>query len=168
MRRSFLGEDHPSVAVSLYNLARLRYSEGNSAEAEALVTQALAVQRQRLRPEHPDISDSLCLLGRIRIVAGTAAEAERDLRQALTIRREAAPNHWRTAEAESVLGECLVKQGRFDEAEPLLEHSYPTIRERRGPAGADTRAALQRLVEYYDRSGRSGGDEYRALLKPGG
>ncbi|HEY3246049.1 MAG TPA: serine/threonine-protein kinase [Phycisphaerae bacterium] len=168
MRRGFLGEDHPALAQSLYRLAALGFAQGDAVRAEARCSEALALQRPRLRERHPEIADSLCLLGRIRLVAGSAAEAEHDLRDALAIRREAIPNHWRTAEAESVLGECLIKQGRFDEAEPLLLRSYPIIRERRGAASPDTRAAVQRLVECYDGSGKSGGDEYRALLKAGG
>jgi hypothetical protein len=48
--------------------------------------------------------------------------------------------------ARNVLGGCLLGQERFDEAEPLLTHSYQELLARLGPADANTGNALSRLV----------------------
>ncbi|WP_229453778.1 tetratricopeptide repeat protein [Nostoc sp. CHAB 5715] len=42
-----LGDEHPSVATSLNNLASLYFSQGRYSEAEPLLIQALALLRQR-------------------------------------------------------------------------------------------------------------------------
>jgi len=53
LTKRLLGESHPSVATSLNNLAGLYYSQGRYAEAEPLLTQALAIVEQQLGVDHP-------------------------------------------------------------------------------------------------------------------
>jgi tetratricopeptide (TPR) repeat protein len=48
-----LGENHPSVATSLNNLAFLYESQGRYKEAEPLYLQALAIAEQALGENHP-------------------------------------------------------------------------------------------------------------------
>ena len=49
------------------------------------------------------------------------------------------------AQANSVLGECLLKQDRLDEAAPLLLESTPIIERTYGPHHKRTLAAKRRL-----------------------
>ncbi|HEY3246090.1 MAG TPA: tetratricopeptide repeat protein, partial [Phycisphaerae bacterium] len=165
MRRRFLGEEHPSFALSLYGLARLCRAEGDLTEADRLCKQGLDLQRQSLREGHPDMADSLCLLGRIGIASGALVDAEGNLREALAIRSAAMPAHWRTAEAEGLLVECLVRQGRLDDAERRLLQSHKVISEQCVPGGKSVREAVQRLVDLYQAWGKPDkAEDYRSLL----
>jgi tetratricopeptide (TPR) repeat protein len=49
-----LRERHPAVALSLNNLAVLRYNQTRFAEAEPLLLQALEMRQQVLGNAHPD------------------------------------------------------------------------------------------------------------------
>ena len=53
MSQRLLGENHPSVAISLNNLAKLYDSQGKYEEAEPLYLQALAIAEQALGENHP-------------------------------------------------------------------------------------------------------------------
>ena len=54
LSRKLLGEDHPSVATSLNNLAALYYGQGRYKEAEPLYVQAIAILFNRLGQDHPN------------------------------------------------------------------------------------------------------------------
>jgi hypothetical protein len=48
-----LGEAHPAVASSLFNLGALRYNQGRYSEALALLLQAQPIYLSKLGPGHP-------------------------------------------------------------------------------------------------------------------
>ena len=53
LRQSLLGEDHPDVAVSLYNLAALYDNQFRFKEAETLFKKSFSLFKKTLGPEHP-------------------------------------------------------------------------------------------------------------------
>ncbi len=88
------------------------------------------------------------LVGSIRLARGAAAEAEPLLRQGLEVLQTAlSETHWRTAEAQSLLGECLAARGKTAEARPLLTAGYETLAKTRGADHRKTVAARQRLAK---------------------
>jgi tetratricopeptide (TPR) repeat protein len=74
--RERLGEEHPSVASSLNNLAGLYDSQGRYAKAEPLYLQALELRKRLLGTEHPNVASSLsdANLGGTRIDTQTKLE----------------------------------------------------------------------------------------------
>ena len=62
--------------------------------------------------------------GRSRLAAGDWSTAEAPLRQALAIREAEIPQHWRTAEARSLLGGTLMGEKRTAAAASLLRSGY--------------------------------------------
>ncbi|MEH2226973.1 tetratricopeptide repeat protein, partial [Nostoc sp.] len=54
MRKRLLGDEHPSVATSLNNLAGLYDSQGRYSDAEPLYIEALAIAEKRLGANHPN------------------------------------------------------------------------------------------------------------------
>jgi serine/threonine protein kinase len=58
------------------------------------------------------------------------------------------------ANAESVLGACLAGQGRLEEAEPLLVRGYQVQRRDLTVGNHNTIAAAQRLITFYETTGR--------------
>src|SRR2546430_12397121 len=53
-----VGPDHPSVAVSLNNLALLYDTQGQYAQAEPLYKRSLAIAEKALGPDHPAVANS--------------------------------------------------------------------------------------------------------------
>jgi tetratricopeptide (TPR) repeat protein len=53
LRKRLLGEEHPSVATTLNNLAYLYDSQGRYAQAEPLYLQALEIAERQLGVNHP-------------------------------------------------------------------------------------------------------------------
>jgi tetratricopeptide (TPR) repeat protein len=84
---------------------------------------------------------------------GRCAEAEPHLREAVEIAQaKYPPGHPSITAAQSSLGECLVRQKRYADAEPLLRAAAER------PAGArpePNTQALQRLVDLYSAWGKS-------------
>jgi CHAT domain-containing protein len=59
MNKRLLGEQHPSVATSLNNLAGLYESQGRYDQAEPLLRQALEMRKRLLGEQHPSVATSL-------------------------------------------------------------------------------------------------------------
>ncbi|WP_039899559.1 CHAT domain-containing protein, partial [Microcystis sp. T1-4] len=77
-----LGDNHPSTAASLNNLAELYRVQGRYSEAEPLYQQALAIRKQQLGDNHPDTATSLNSLA-------TLYYSQYDIPQAINYRTQA-------------------------------------------------------------------------------
>ncbi|WP_254712458.1 tetratricopeptide repeat protein [Leptolyngbya iicbica] len=53
LREQQLGADHPSVAISLWNIAALYLSMGRLEDAKPIITRAVQIFEQRLGSDHP-------------------------------------------------------------------------------------------------------------------
>ncbi len=82
---SRLGENHPSTATSLNNLAGLYGSQGRYSEAEPLYLRALSIIEQQLGENHPDTATSLNNLAGFYETQGKYQKAETLAQRALTI-----------------------------------------------------------------------------------
>ena len=88
-----------------------------------------------------------------------AQEAELKLREALAIREKLNPDEWPVYDTQSMLGEALLDQKKFSEAEPLLLTGYEGLKEVEDKLpGPDKPAAcekrLVRLIQLYDTWGK--------------
>ena len=80
------------------------------------------------------------------------ADSVATLREALAVRiRTLGDGHWMTANTRSVLGECLLAQGRIDEARPLLEQAQLEA----GGTSGDTR--LRAMKDHRELAAVGGG-----------
>jgi hypothetical protein len=59
------------------------------------------------------------------------------------------PEHWTRWNASQALAECRGRQGRFDEAEPLLRESVARVLADRATPTPDRRRALVRTAGFY-------------------
>ena len=66
-----LGPEHPDTLASMTNLASIYGDEGKYAQAEALTSQTLEIQRRVLGPEHPD---TLMSMGNLALTYGEEDE----------------------------------------------------------------------------------------------
>ena len=85
------------MAVSLNNLAALRYAEGDRAEALRLYTRALSIKEIRLGPDHPDVATTLNNMAVLCKAQGDRREAARLYGRALAIfEKSLGPDHPKT------------------------------------------------------------------------
>jgi serine/threonine-protein kinase len=155
----------PPVANFLNNLARLRTSSGDRTGAEALYRQALQIYTLTANdsPYRGYILRNLAVL----VAQRSPAEAEPLAREAVAILRRAMPTSWRPADAESVLGGCLVALHRAAEADPLLTASYVRLAQSKDDGRKHVHEALDRLVALCAATHQEArGAVYSALLSP--
>lgn len=152
--RRWLGENHADVADDWSNLATLLFAREDLGGAESAARAALAIQYSLGRGSHPDTAHTLHTLGVVRYRLDELVGAEEALRAALEIRRANLPGHRLTAMTCGELGRCLTAQGRFEEAEPLLDEAHCTLSALLGPEHPYALAQLERLVNLYERAER--------------
>lgn len=100
------------------NLANVYWSQGKYGQAQALHSQALAIQRRVLGPEHPDTFLSMGNLADAYARDGKYAEAEPLFNQTVEIsRRVLGPEHPRTFAFLMDLASMYQRQGRYAAAE---------------------------------------------------
>ena len=163
IRLKHLGESDPVLANShslrgdiLHQLGRLEGARTAYREAAEILARTAPQNLYRL------------LIGiktaRIQMQLGELTAAELLLRESLAEWRRRRPGgHWVIAQAQSVLGECLVSLERFDEAERMLTRSLEFFQQLgRVEAIEET---LARLVGLYEASGRPAeAADYRSRL----
>jgi serine/threonine-protein kinase len=143
------GEVHPNVAYGLHMLATSRYYEGEYDLAEQDARRAMDIV-EKLRLKGTNYFAAVAgVLGRILDKTGRSREAETLLREVLEIQRQKGVRPIDRAIAAGILGECLMTEKRYAEAEPLLVESYQTLESVHVPQSPVLREASQRLTSLY-------------------
>ena len=146
------------------------------AKAETWRRKWLAVVKEKSGPDSPSYAAELAGLGNNLIQQTKHADAETILRECLTIRAKTEPDAWRTFNTQSLLGEAILGQKKYDEAESLLVKGYEGLKARFSQPGATVVAAknaptpastpadsppkeklaeaLERLIKLYDEWGK--------------
>jgi eukaryotic-like serine/threonine-protein kinase len=157
LRRKLLGDAHPDTAMSFFRLSDLLYKKADYSAAESFARESVQVfTRAFAQPkDNPYFANPVLELGLILNKSGRSREAEGYLRQALEIRTRLLPKgNQLIAISEGALGECLIAQKRFAEAEPLLQRSYATMTTVQGEQGPSTLEAKRRLATLYQSWGK--------------
>ncbi|WP_335144722.1 tetratricopeptide repeat protein [Nostoc sp.] len=150
-----LGEEHPSVAESLNDLAALYHFQGRYSEAEPLLIQALALWRKQIGDEHPSVAQSLNNLAHLYNSQGRYSEAEPLYIQALALRRKLLPEeHPDVAQSLNNLAYLYSSQGRYSEAEPLYIQALALWRKLLPEEHPDVASSLNNLAYLYNSQGR--------------
>ena len=166
LQRRLLGDDSSTVGQTLYNLGSLLVDRGSHAEAETLLREAVTIVEALYGSgDYASVLTVGGLAGAL-LAKGDPEAAENLLRERMASWRQKLEGSWFLAAGESFLGESLLAQGRYSEAEPFLEAGYAGLRDQRGEAFPRTREALARLVELYERWGKDDlARRYRSLQK---
>lgn len=89
------------------------------------------------------------------LAQGRAEEAEAEYGRLVAIAKLVLPRrNWYAAKLQSEHGECLIRLGRYAQAELPLLSSYEGLRSSYGPEHPQTLEAMRRLVQLYDAWGR--------------
>ena len=148
------GGDQPGLDWVGDELLKTYARAGKTAEATALANKLLSGVREELPSGSPQLASALVrtALPLLELQAWDAAEPM--LRDALAFREQHTPQDWRTFNTRSMLGEVLLGQRRFADAEPLLVQGYEGIKQCEEQLPADVRIrvaeALERLVTLYE------------------
>ncbi|WP_293073501.1 tetratricopeptide repeat protein [Moorena sp. SIO4A5] len=153
--RSRLGENHPSVASSLHNLAGLYNSMGRYDQAEPLLQQALEITRSRLGENHPSVASSLNNLALLYNSMGRYEKAEPLYQQALEMRKQLlGENHPSVATSLNNLAGLYNSMGRYDQAEPLFQQALEMYKQLLGENHPSVATSLNNLAYLYKAQGR--------------
>jgi serine/threonine protein kinase/tetratricopeptide (TPR) repeat protein len=100
---------------------------GKAAQAEPIRRNLVEVVREQSGKADPRYTSMVDNLGCNLLMQNKAAAAEPLLRECLTLRETKEPNAWVTALNRSSLGDALVIQKKYAEAEPLLLGGYELL-----------------------------------------
>jgi tRNA A-37 threonylcarbamoyl transferase component Bud32 len=170
VRTNKLGSDHSDTLTTLRDLAHAYQEAKQVQRALPLYRQLLDTYSRKLPKDHPSRADALHMLGLCLLQVGSPAEAEPLLRECLTIRARKMPDEWVTCDTRSLLGEALLEQKKYTDAEPLLVKGYEGMKERQDkippPWKVRLAEARERLVRLYDATGKKDkADDYRKNLE---
>jgi eukaryotic-like serine/threonine-protein kinase len=150
-----LAKDPQLQAQMMAVMGQVYRNLGLYVRAEALLTQALAVQRRILGPERPDTLKSTSALAEVLTQQGRYPEAEKLGRQALEIqRRVLVPEHPDTLRSMGDLASILSWEGHYPEAEKLQRETLEIQRRVLGPEHPDTLVSMGDLAINLRRQGR--------------
>ena len=164
-RRARLGPEHPTVALSLQNLADIHVAADEPARAFPLLEEALALERRTLGEAHPRHGGTLLVLGDALLKTGRLDQAVETLEEARSILGKAlGEDHPTTLRARGTLAVAVLagarrsRDARRAAAGPIaeLERVAPRLPDN-DPDGARLRFALARELTAANR------DRARAL-----
>ncbi|WP_376694710.1 tetratricopeptide repeat protein [Wenzhouxiangella sp. EGI_FJ10305] len=146
LRRSVLGEDHPTTSFSLTNLASLLVQTGRAEEALPAFREALAIRRNAFNADHPAVGSVLYQMGWAYANLEQYDEAEKYYEQALAIREASMGNdHPSVAVLYNAMSSVARAQGNHAEALELLEKALRIYRSRYGESHHDIALVLGNL-----------------------
>ncbi|MCC6783695.1 MAG: serine/threonine protein kinase [Planctomycetes bacterium] len=145
----------PAVrARVLHNLGCVDLRLHRFEAADARLTEGLLLREASFVDGHPDVAESLHALGLLRLESGAFAAAEALFAREVELRERLTPRHWFVDDARSRLGDALLRQGRVDDAQPLLEASHARLVEEIGADHEHTIEAAERLDRMRAARGR--------------
>jgi eukaryotic-like serine/threonine-protein kinase len=152
-RKSLPPED-PLTEQTLTKLARIYAAQARYADAEPLFRELIAIRRTTSGGKD---SDALSALASLLVEQEKWSEAERVLRECLDVRQRTLPKgSYRIASAKSAVGWMLSKQGKHDEAEPLLLSAYGELIAKPPPKSEAFRTdeTVARIIGLYEAWGK--------------
>ena len=144
---------HGDTAMGAFLVGRAYTELGADGRAMILHQRALETRRAVLHEEHPDLARSRTAVAVLHLRLGNPDAAEPLLLSVLR-RHEAVmgAQHWRTAVARRLYGECLAAAGRQGEADLQLQAAFNTLLGILGPDHAETRAATTALAAIKEKT----------------
>jgi serine/threonine-protein kinase len=138
------------IGDNVRNQAALRYRQERWSEALEKATESAGIYLKSFGTHYDTYPIALTIQGLSLARLGRINDAEKVLREAVKLRVELLPRgHYFTALAQSALGECLVSQHRYVEAESLLIQSYRSLLQSQGVDNPRTLLARGRVRDLY-------------------
>ncbi len=149
LREAVQGDNHGDTAACRNQLAVAYRMANRFDDASRLFDR---------NPSSPAYAAALAVRGAMLLMEKKPAQAELKLRASLTTRQKNQPDDWTTFDTMSMLGQALLDQRKFAEAEPLLIEGYEGLQKRKDsipPQDAPRiTKALERIVNLYEAWGQ--------------
>jgi tetratricopeptide (TPR) repeat protein len=153
-RRRVLGEAHPHTLTSINNVGYVLQARGRLAEAEPFYREALERRRRVLGPDHPDTVRSNNNVGSVLEAQGKLVEAEPFFAESFRLAQNSQNPPDIAAVYVSRYGPCLVKLGKYDQAEQPLREAERRLRQTGQANSREMRGVLAGLAEVCDQTDR--------------
>ncbi len=142
--------DSTAAATNLDTLGQLLMAEGNLEAAKGHLKESFRIREERLGAANRRTAYTKKNLVELQLASESQnlSQAEKCLEDSLEIFKKVNPDGWRAAEANSLMGELLMRQGKPEEAAPLLRSSYTKLKDLRGKNSWITQKAEKRLDSY--------------------
>lgn len=145
------GPDHPLIIQAMIRKAGILSAGEQLVAAEADYRQAIDQLRRRLPPTHPHIADALTGYSKLLMKTPRTDEAEKLARECQSIRETSLPDgDWRRASAKCLVGEALLAQREFEQAEPLLLEGLKELDGQDDTPNARLEDVRNSLVSLYE------------------
>jgi tetratricopeptide (TPR) repeat protein len=142
------------VADALTGLANAVVDRGGTREAGRLARRALALYERVHDGRHAEVAEVLVVLAAVRAGAGEAEEAVALLRRAGRVAEQENARPVVKAAAAANLGALWMSQGRYQDAEPLLEQALELGEHAVGAGHPGLIRPVQMLADCYRLRGR--------------
>ena len=140
-------------AAALVRIGRVAESQRDFDEALRRYGEAVEIL-QRHTPDSSNLAFGVANVGHALMLQDRFDEAAPQYRRALKLLDERLPQHWFGGEVRWRLGQCLLADGQFAEAEALILEGLETVRAQWGDDDARTRAAAAAAAELYESRGQ--------------
>jgi tetratricopeptide (TPR) repeat protein len=149
LRQAMNGSHDPDTAACRNQLAVAYRLAGRDGEGGRLFEKS---------PDSTGHAQALALDGSMLLAEKKSAEAELKLRECLAMRQKLQPDDWTTFDTKSMLGEALLDQNKFKDAEPLLLSGYEGMKSHKDMIPTQDKPrlakALDRLTKLYEEWGK--------------
>ena len=156
--RQALDRNHLTADAALASLSSVYSKKKDFPKLGAALVEALEITRFRYGPDDALTVGGNQAVGAFFLKQHEFAKAEPYLRDTLAYRVKTEPDHWRRFWAESMLGECLVGQKNYAEAERRLLSACTEMKARRENVPPQYLPQLgrtmERLIQLYDAWGQ--------------
>jgi tetratricopeptide (TPR) repeat protein len=154
-----LGFEHTFVQTAVANLADLHFRQGKPEATESVLREMVDYHRTHSGPRSQVYDDQLGVLFNNLMRQKKFTDAESVARERLAVRAKNFPDAWSCFQVKTFVGDALVGQKRFPEAEALLLEGYQGIKARENSIPSAIRAhslsrALERVVKLYEAWGK--------------
>lgn len=150
------GDNHPSRADCLHNVAMALEKLNRFEESQKLLERSLEIRKRVLPADHPDFAFSFHSLGRVLVAQGKLLSALEFFEEGIRIRRAAlGPDHPRTADLIESLAMLRVRLGDVDESRRLIRQAFNIHLRAYGPDHPDTVESRKNLARVLVAAGRN-------------
>jgi eukaryotic-like serine/threonine-protein kinase len=164
IRRNIHGEHHPNTVGQLSAIGRAAQRSGDLERADSLLQQVALAYRNAYGERSPPYSNALHNVAELRLEQQRLEEADSLIVFVLDVRRERARQS--VGYADALRFRALVKaaQGRYEEAETMLQDALATAQPLVGQGSRALREIHGTLANLYDTLGRTADAERHRTL----
>ena len=155
-RERLLGADHPTVALTLAELATALGASGQTDRAQVAIERATAAAEAAFGSSHPRYATLLFRSGAVLAKRGQVAEALAREQRALEIVTEAlGEEHPQTAKMSGATGQLLLALGRTDDAIERMQKTTQILERAHGPDHPDVAIGISTLGVAHATAGHA-------------